>query len=103
MKLYATVTSERATKGQGGNDYIDVNLSANLMDLIKIKIKQVSPDEFKLYITNVFLGNTKQIYYDRYYIAPKLGETIKGNKQKDDCEIDDSTEHLCVGVGCKNH
>ena len=24
MKLYATTTSERATKGQGGNDYIDI-------------------------------------------------------------------------------
>ncbi len=26
MKLYATVTSERASKGQGGNEYIDVDL-----------------------------------------------------------------------------
>lgn len=25
MKLYATTTSERATKGQGGNDYIETN------------------------------------------------------------------------------
>ena len=24
MKLYATVTSERASKGQGGNDYLDI-------------------------------------------------------------------------------
>ena len=26
MKLYATVTSERASKGQGGNEYINFNL-----------------------------------------------------------------------------
>lgn len=26
MKLYATVTSERATKGQGGNEYIRITL-----------------------------------------------------------------------------
>mgnify|MGYP001608379925 CR=1 FL=1 len=26
MKLYATVTSERATKGQGGNDYLQIQL-----------------------------------------------------------------------------
>ena len=26
MKLYATVKSERASKGQGGNKYIDINL-----------------------------------------------------------------------------
>lgn len=27
MKLYATVTSERATKGQGGNEFIDYILT----------------------------------------------------------------------------
>ena len=26
MKLYATVTSERASKGQGGNEWIEVEL-----------------------------------------------------------------------------
>lgn len=26
MKLYATVTSERATKGQGGNEFITIEL-----------------------------------------------------------------------------
>src|SRR3990167_10245045 len=26
MKLYATITSERATEGQGGNDYINISL-----------------------------------------------------------------------------
>jgi len=26
MKLYATTTSERASKGQGGNDYISIKL-----------------------------------------------------------------------------
>lgn len=26
MKLYGTITSERATKGQGGNEYIAINL-----------------------------------------------------------------------------
>jgi hypothetical protein len=27
MKLYANVSSERASKGQGGNDYINIELS----------------------------------------------------------------------------
>lgn len=26
MKLYATITSERATKGQGGNEFVDVQM-----------------------------------------------------------------------------
>lgn len=28
MKLYATTTSERASKGQGGNEWIEIELSA---------------------------------------------------------------------------
>jgi hypothetical protein len=28
MKLYATVTSERASKGQGGNDLLEIELNA---------------------------------------------------------------------------
>lgn len=27
MKLYATVTSERASKGQGGNEYLDIDIT----------------------------------------------------------------------------
>lgn len=27
MKLYATVTSERASKGQGGNKYLDIDIT----------------------------------------------------------------------------
>lgn len=27
MKLYATTTSERASKGQGGNNFLDIELS----------------------------------------------------------------------------
>lgn len=29
MKLYATVSSERATKGQGGNEYLEIELKVN--------------------------------------------------------------------------
>lgn len=28
MKLYATITSERASKGQGGNKYLDIDIRA---------------------------------------------------------------------------
>ncbi|MES2006875.1 MAG: hypothetical protein V4436_02070 [Patescibacteria group bacterium] len=31
MKLYATVTSERASKGQGGNKRLDVQFTAGVM------------------------------------------------------------------------
>ena len=29
MKLYATTTSERASKGQGGNDYLNIDILIN--------------------------------------------------------------------------
>jgi hypothetical protein len=35
MKLYATTTSERATKGQGGNDYLDIKITFDDNGIIK--------------------------------------------------------------------
>ena len=32
MKLYATVASERATKGQGGNEYLDIDIFVGSRD-----------------------------------------------------------------------
>lgn len=34
MKLYATVQSERASKGQGGNDFIHIDITDDNKDLI---------------------------------------------------------------------
>lgn len=38
MKLYATTTSERASKGQGGNEYIiiDINVGRNTIGQVEI-------------------------------------------------------------------
>ena len=38
MKLYATVTSERASKGQGGNRFIEVNLTRNMETVMLVKL-----------------------------------------------------------------
>ncbi len=40
MKLYATVSSERATKGQGGNEYIiiDINVLDPVSPLYHVEI-----------------------------------------------------------------
>lgn len=32
MKLYATVTSERASKGQGGNEFLDIQIKAEKLN-----------------------------------------------------------------------
>lgn len=38
MKLYATTTSERASKGQGGNKFITVEITANKQVIALIKV-----------------------------------------------------------------
>ena len=40
MKLYATTTSERASKGQGGNKYLEIAIQVgdNREELAKIKV-----------------------------------------------------------------
>lgn len=41
MKIYATTTSERATKGQGGNDYLDIEVKGeNQEKLLELRITQ---------------------------------------------------------------
>lgn len=40
MKLYATVTSERASKGQGGNKYLIIEVKAEKFDGIPTRANQ---------------------------------------------------------------
>ena len=41
MKLYATTTSERATKGQGGNDYLSIDVqNEDKESILTIKIEK---------------------------------------------------------------
>ncbi len=55
MKLYATVTSERATKGQGGNKYLIIEIKAEKFDGIPTRANQyrlslsADPTSNKLY------------------------------------------------------
>lgn len=66
MKLYATVTSERASKGQGGNKYIDINLNVG------------SATESE-HFANVRLNIIDGVY--TLWIDGEIVKT-KGNKQK---------------------
>ena len=36
MKLYATTTSERASKGQGGNEYLNIEITGELKQKLGI-------------------------------------------------------------------
>ena len=81
MKLYATTTSERASKGQGGNKKIEINLT---IDAIK-----------RLEIGTITMEHADGIYTIYYYpintncVEQKINsgrvllyQTIKGEKQK---------------------
>lgn len=72
MKLYATVTSERATKGQGGNKYINCNLTIDKIEIAKMQVIEY-PEGFKLVYSLPDRSNG-------YINIP----TSKGNKQKDE-------------------
>ena len=64
MKLYATVTSERASKGQGGNDFLDIVLfygdAKNSKELATISVKPVSGG-YGLYLDGAMIRHSEQI------------------------------------------
>lgn len=80
MKLYASVTSERATKGQGGNDYLDIDIfvgsTENSIPLAKFTARYTDelPD-----------GGSGYALYDENDEIIKWIEDKKGNKQKGEC------------------
>lgn len=43
MKLYATTTSERASKGQGGNEYLEINIQdENKRNIFNLAVLPIS-------------------------------------------------------------
>ena len=72
MKLYATITSERATKGQGGNEYITIGLyDKNETNIGYIKMLPDENGHHLPYIRVEILGRIQ------YNSIPEL----KGKKQ----------------------
>lgn len=82
MLLYATTTSERASKGQGGNKYLKINLtvgdSKNQIDAGEIEVKYIN--------LNGSLNNCDEVEI-RYFKTDKGYQVIntikipKGNNQ----------------------
>lgn len=107
MKLYATTTSERATKGQGGNKFISIDLmtgstkESEIFATIRLNI-----------INNVYtLWLDGEIVKERGIFEDGLMETrTKGERQKGElCEncginpqVEDSAHGLCVKCFYKN-
>jgi hypothetical protein len=94
MLLYATVQSERATKGQGGNDYLQIDVMAgDARKQRKIASLLVSVDGDTVNVFNEF--TLKQVSLSE--IAK--GET-KGEKQKDKYY---NCTHTIEGSTCSKH
>jgi hypothetical protein len=76
MKLYATTTSERASKGQGGNKYLSIEIKTDKTILTACFIEIVEQDE-----NNILLNITAngELRNGVRYIIPK---ELKGKSQK---------------------
>ena len=59
MKLYATTTSERATKGQGGNKFIDISLSVGSAKDSKVIARIVLTPESDHYRIMTCIGDQR--------------------------------------------
>ncbi len=106
MKLYATVTSERASKGQGGNEYIEITLKGeeeryshaliytkNGLILYKMKNNILEP---------VYMEKSENCQsMDDILKELEALPTEKGEKQKGECLVCGPRENLAKdGLVC---
>lgn len=88
MKLYATVTSERASKGQGGNKYIRVSFTVGSTakpEKIGTIYLQVEGDRWTLNASDIKHSSQHlDSLYSSYELASGDIET-KGKRQKGEC------------------
>ena len=83
MKLYATVTSERASKGQGG-EYLDIGIMNEYKEVVAtISVRAI--DGTKGYDTRRTIKIWHNAFTDVYnYKSGDRTETTKGEKKKDE-------------------
>ena len=108
MNLYAKVTSERATKGQGGNDRIDIvlNVGAGAKDSRTVAIIHLVREKERY---TIFWDDAEIDACPPIRATLKIGSILKGKRQKGDddvCRIckgeKDSYESLCYDCQMKS-
>lgn len=94
MKLYATITSERATKGQGGNKRLDIQLLVGSRDdqhsAGVVSLREIEPGVFNI----AYFRDGEGIQLNRI--------ELKGNKQKDGFHCDRHAWHS-NNAPCPHH
>lgn len=99
MKLYATVSSERASKGQGGNEKLELELFIGSKNNSQ-KIARI------LLIPSEYLAKTYELrLYDKngmYFTKYEEEEQTKGEKKKDEqCTECNSRDNVSLYTGMK--
>lgn len=85
MKLYATVSSERATKGQGGNNHLEITLKAGEKRETILSFSVIAPDDKSKYVTirNIQSDGVWIMSHFHNHYNDILKETYnKGERQK---------------------
>lgn len=112
MRLYATVKSERASKGQGGNTNLVIELKAfdrlNPIGEIILEVMEDSDGNLNQYLltwkdpdmeNSMILreGHEKEgvIQYAEIQDRKRLTEETKGEKQKDECNYATEDTNYC--------
>lgn len=98
MKLYATTTSERASKGQGGNKDIQITLTRQI-DGVNVPVYFVYFDETKLIIEAIpeqkevlridLKGEKQKTAKDVNYLFENVDRTINRIRNDNDTRYDD--------------
>lgn len=80
MKLYATTTSERASKGQGGNDFIHINVTDDNKELI-------AQIRFEPFIDDIGDGIRYRAWFHERLIekTPEIAQSLRKGNIKCSC------------------
>ena len=100
MKLYGTITSERASKGQGGNEFLDyilsVGSSKDSREVLKIRAKvyhnEKAEECFAVYGTWHGASEEEKMLH--------CGVLEKGERKKGECQNRDANGNACWDCEC---
>lgn len=84
MRLYATTTSERASKGQGGNDYIAIKLQAGEDRETFVRLYFHESADGKSY--EILNEDTDEIIYTKLKGKRQKGENCNGTGKHTNCK-----------------
>ena len=90
MKLYATTTSERATKGQGGNKRLDIQLTVGNIERLEagvVSMREIEKNKFSIIYWRNGQGQNLAIIEEK--AKRQKSENYKGSQREADDEAFD--------------